>query len=101
MIGLIIFISVLGISFAGVGLYRRLGLKGQILAIPNERSSHIEPTPHGAGIVIVILCLLAYVPISLYVVGPFSWGYFIGAVLIAGVSFIDDIKTVPFFLRLF
>ncbi|MBK9216026.1 MAG: glycosyltransferase family 4 protein [Chloracidobacterium sp.] len=101
MIGLIIFISVLAISFIGVGLYRRIGLKGQILAIPNERSSHSEPTPHGAGVVIVVLCLLAYVPISLYVVGPFSWGYFIGAVLIAGISFIDDIKTVPFFFRLF
>lgn len=101
MIGLSIFISVLIVSFIGVGLYRRIGLKGQILAIPNERSSHSEPTPHGAGIVIVILCLVSYVPISLYVVGPFSWGYFIGALLIALVSFLDDIKSVPFFLRLF
>jgi UDP-N-acetylmuramyl pentapeptide phosphotransferase/UDP-N-acetylglucosamine-1-phosphate transferase len=84
----------------GVGLYRRWGVRNQVFAIPNERSSHSEPTPHGAGLIIVIICLVSYVPISLYVAGPFSWGYFIGAVLIALVSFLDDISTIPFSWRL-
>ncbi len=100
MIGLIIFATVFSIAYVGVGIYRNWGVRNQVVAIPNERSSHSEPTPHGAGLIIVIICLLAYVPISLFVVGPLSWGYFIGAILIAGISFLDDISTIPFFWRL-
>lgn len=100
MIGLIIFITVFCAAFIGVNIYRRWGVKNQVLAIPNERSSHSEPTPHGAGLVIVIICLISYVPIALFVVGPLSWGYFIGALLIALISFLDDISTIPFFWRL-
>jgi len=100
MIGLIIFSAVLALSFAGVSLYRHWGVRHQVLAIPNERSSHNAPTPHGAGLIIVIICLISYIPISVYVVGPLSWGYFIGALLIAVISFLDDISTIPFFWRL-
>jgi len=100
MIGLFIFTIVFGVSFLSVGLYRHFGLKNQILSIPNERSSHSDPTPHGAGLVIAILCLVAYVPITFYVVGPFSWGYFVGALLIALVSFLDDIRPIRFTWRL-
>jgi UDP-N-acetylmuramyl pentapeptide phosphotransferase/UDP-N-acetylglucosamine-1-phosphate transferase len=71
-----------------------------MLAMPNERSSHTEPTPHGAGLVIAVIGLICYVPISLYVSGPFSWGYFCGAFLIAGVSFLDDIRPIRFLWRL-
>lgn len=100
MIGLFIFIAVFCLSFVSVALYRRFGVKTRLLAIPNERSSHTEPTPHGAGIVIAIICLVAYIPITQYVVGPFSWGYFSGALLIAVVSFFDDIHPIRFVWRL-
>lgn len=102
MIGLIIFASVFCAAFVGVDLYRRWGVRNQILAIPNERSSHSEPTPHGAGLVIVIICLFSYIPITLFILGPsaISWGYFIGASMIALISFLDDISTIPFFWRL-
>lgn len=83
-----------------MAIYRRWGIKHKMLAHPNERSSHTEPTPHGAGLVIAIICLAAYVPISLYVVGPFSWGYFFGALLITIVSFIDDVRPIRFVWRL-
>src|SRR5687767_11757609 len=100
MIGLFIFIAVFCVSFVSVGVYRRYSRKTRLVAIPNERSSHTEPTPHGAGIVIAIMCLVAYIPITQYVVGPFSWGYFSGAVLIAAVSFLDDIRPIRFVWRL-
>lgn len=100
MIGLVIFLSVFCLAFVGVSVYRQWGLRNQVVAVPNERSSHTVPTPHGAGLVIAVICLVSYVPISLYVVGPLSWGYFIGAVLIAVISFLDDISTIPFFWRL-
>jgi Fuc2NAc and GlcNAc transferase len=98
--GIIVFIVTFCISYLGVGAYLRLSLSNEILAIPNERSSHSEPMPHGAGIVIVIICLLTYVPISVFVSGTFSWGYFLGAVLIALISFLDDVKPIPFPWRL-
>ena len=100
MIALIIFTAVFCVSFISVATYRRWGLKNRMLAIPNERSSHTEPTPHGAGLVIAVICLASYIPISQYLVGPFSWGYFAGASLIALVSFIDDVRPVPFSWRL-
>src|SRR5436190_20431432 len=100
MIGLFIFIVIFGISLVGVGIYRRWGLKHNVLAIPNERSSHTEPTPHGAGLVIVIICLITYIPISIYISGTFSWGYFAGALLIATISFIDDLVPIRFHWRL-
>lgn len=100
MIGLFIFVVIFGISFLGVEIYRRWGVKNNILAIPNERSSHTEPTPHGAGIVIVIICLVTYIPISIFISGTFSWGYFAGAFLIALISFIDDLVPIRFHWRL-
>jgi|CXWL01.1.fsa_nt_gi UDP-N-acetylmuramyl pentapeptide phosphotransferase/UDP-N-acetylglucosamine-1-phosphate transferase len=90
MIGLFLFIAIFPLAFAAVALYRRWGVKNNMLAVPNERSSHSEPTPHGAGIVIVVICLATYIPISIFVMGTFSWGYFTGALLIALISFVDD-----------
>lgn len=51
---LIFFISVIGVAF-----YRSFANKKAILDIPNERSSHINPTPRGGGIVIAVIWFLA------------------------------------------
>ena len=100
MFDLVIFIVMLVASYIGVGYYLRWSEKNEVFAIPNERSSHTEPMPHGGGIVIVMICLIAYVGISLYVPGTFSWGYFCGALMIASVSFIDDVHSIAFPWRL-
>ncbi len=100
MIGSIIFAVGFFISLVGVALYRRWGVQNRLFDVPNERSSHSEPTPHGAGIVIVIVCLVTFIPISLILTGDFSWGYFSGAALIALVSFVDDIYSIRFIWRL-
>lgn len=100
MTGFILFAVVLCASYLGVRLFRMWGVERQFLDIPNERSSHTQPVPHGAGIVIVVICLLAYVPISIFVTGSFSWGYFTGASLIALVSFLDDRYSVASIYRL-
>jgi len=100
MINTIIFAVVLCVSYIGVGLFRRMSIHRQLLAIPNERSSHIEPTPQGAGLIIAIICLISYVPISYYIIGTFSWGYFVGALLVTLVSFLDDIYSLSFPFRL-
>ncbi len=100
LIDIVIFAAVFCISYLAVAKYRQWTIKQNFLKIPNERSSHNEPTPHGAGIVIVVICLLTYVPISLAVTGTFSWGYISGAVMIALISFLDDIRSISFPLRL-
>lgn len=100
MIGIVIFALIFGVSYIGIRLYRNWGLQNKMLDIPNERSSHTEPIPHGGGLIIVIICLITYVPISLLVTGTFSWGYFTGATIIAIVSFLDDITSIPIGSRL-
>jgi Fuc2NAc and GlcNAc transferase len=100
MTGIILFAVVFCVSYFGVRFFRSWGVQKKFLDIPNERSSHSEPVPNGAGIVIVVICLVTYIPISLLVTGTFSWGYFLGASLIALVSFLDDRYSVPFLWRL-
>ena len=100
LIDIVIFVAVFCVSYLAVASYRRWTIKQNFLKVPNERSSHNEPTPHGAGIVIVIICLLTYVPISLLATGTFSWGYICGAAMIALISFLDDIRSISFPLRL-
>lgn len=73
--------------------------------IPNNRSSHEVPTPKSGGIVIVLTFLFGV--IAIYTFGDATLikkGYFGGfvfsALLIAGVSFYDDLKNKPFILKL-
>lgn len=100
MIAIIIFAVVFCVAYVAIRLFRRWSVERKLLDIPNERSSHTDPTPHGAGLIIAVICLTAYIPITLYVVGPFSWGYFVGAVLITLISFLDDIFSIRFGWRL-
>jgi UDP-N-acetylmuramyl pentapeptide phosphotransferase/UDP-N-acetylglucosamine-1-phosphate transferase len=100
IVDIAIFAAIFCASYVAVSLYRRWTLKQNFLKIPNERSSHDEPTPHGAGLIIVVVCLLAYVPIAIFVTGTFSWGYLAGASMIALVSFLDDIRPIYFPVRL-
>ena len=80
-------------SYFGDAAGRAFAQKREFLDIPNERSSHVEPTPRGGGIAIVVVSLVFYSLIALLTEQPFSWGYFAGAVLVAVVSLLDDIYT--------
>ena len=91
IIGPILFAIVLCVSYFGVAFVRHHGLKRNRLAVPNERSLHSDPVPYGGGLVIAVICLAAYLPISYFALNTFSWGYFIGALLIALVSYLDDV----------
>ena len=85
-------------SYLGVAGVRRWAERRQLLDIPNERSSHVRPTPRGGGLVIVILSTVGIV---------FAWlrdptaspaaliAYLAGAWLIAGVSWVDDLRSLP------
>lgn len=71
----------------------------RVLDVPNERSSHVVPTPRGGGI--AILCgFLAGISL-IHLIGdvtPIRTRYFIGflasAFIVAAVSIVDDYRTI-------
>ena len=84
----------------GVEFWRRFALKKKHLDIPNERSSHTEPTPRGGGLVIFI--------VTISFLSGWFWSdesfkefvpFLIGASLIAIVSWLDDLYSLPNLLR--
>ena len=69
--------------------------------MPNERSSHTRPTPRGGGLVIVGGFLVG---LALWLAGgglsPRALGWLAGALLVASVSFVDDLHPLPALPRL-
>jgi UDP-N-acetylmuramyl pentapeptide phosphotransferase/UDP-N-acetylglucosamine-1-phosphate transferase len=79
-----------------IGMLRRRA----ILDHPNARSSHARPTPRGGGLAVVPITLVAWVagagfdlPAGLAVI-------LCGAVALALLSWIDDLRSLPAALRL-
>jgi UDP-N-acetylmuramyl pentapeptide phosphotransferase/UDP-N-acetylglucosamine-1-phosphate transferase len=94
LIGLI----ALGFSYFGVALLRRWTERRQILDVPNERSSHQRPTPLGGGLAIVVTTLLGIMLYAWIRVMPLTAEeliFGVGAILIAGVSWLDDLRPLP------
>jgi UDP-N-acetylmuramyl pentapeptide phosphotransferase/UDP-N-acetylglucosamine-1-phosphate transferase len=87
------------LTYAGVEVFRRWTLRREILDVPNERSSHTVPTPRGGGLVIALVCLVFYAFYAGFTAHHISFGYFAGAILIAVVSWFDDLKSVSSALR--
>ena len=67
-------------------LYFRIADKYNIIDKPNHRSSHSSITLRGGGIIFPLALLIAFV------LGYASWAVTLAVVLVAAVSFIDDIK---------
>jgi UDP-N-acetylmuramyl pentapeptide phosphotransferase/UDP-N-acetylglucosamine-1-phosphate transferase len=73
----------------------------KILDRPNERSSHIAPTPRGGGIAVVGSVLLAWAVTAHIGSGaPAILAISLGAISLAVVSWIDDIRGLSVELRL-
>jgi UDP-N-acetylmuramyl pentapeptide phosphotransferase/UDP-N-acetylglucosamine-1-phosphate transferase len=69
-----------------VNLYFKIAERYQIIDKPNQRSSHVTPTIRGGGIIFLFAILLWFV------LDGFHYPWFVfGTLLIAGVSFIDDL----------
>ena len=90
------------LTWAGVSFFRRWAERFQILDLPNERSSHTLPTPRGGGLVIVAVTLLlgaVCAGIEGGEGGRTFLIYGIGGLLIASVSWLDDLHRVPRWVR--
>lgn len=89
-------------SYLLVFSIRRWAEQRLILDIPNERSSHTRPVPRGGGLAIVVISLIGL--IIVWILRPaWSWltliVYVSGAALIAVVSLIDDLRSLPNWVR--
>ena len=88
------------VTYLGIVIFRKRCVDRKWLDFPNHRSSHTDPTPRGAGIVVVPVCLIGYfLAVALSGI-HLSWGYFLGALLVAVVSWIDDLYSISFIWRL-
>lgn len=98
----LIFTSIFALSFLATGLYRRYALHRLILDVPNNRSSHTQPTPRGGGIAIVVSYVLALLIFQsqLGLDDNHVLAYSVPGLIIATVSFIDDHGHVPAHWRL-
>lgn len=89
------------VAYFGVEVFRRWSLRRELFDVPNQRSSHTTPTPRGGGLIIVVIALLAYLFYSIFKESEISWAYLIGAILVAVISWLDDLRTVSFVWRFF
>ena len=88
-------------SFATAGIIKWARRK-EILAIPNGRSSHLMPTPVGGGIAIAGLTVglwLTYLAFA-RLLDPLFLVYAGAGLLLGIVSWVDDVRSVRFNVRL-
>ncbi|MCG8543947.1 MAG: glycosyl transferase, partial [Alphaproteobacteria bacterium] len=97
-------LGVAAVSMLATGLLRAPLRRRAILDEPNERSSHTAPTPHGAGLAVVPIVLLAWLVGWLIdedvAAGQTIALILIGAGVLAAVSWIDDLRHLPEWIRL-
>ena len=94
------FAAAFAASYYGVEAFRRWSLRREIVDHPNDRSSHREPTPRGGGAVILVITLCLFTAFSVAYSGVFPWGFLAGAIIIGAASWLDDLFSVPSYLRL-
>lgn len=99
MVKVLLFSTIFLFSYYGVEWFRRWSLRRELFDVPNERSSHTMPTPLGGGLIIVLISLTTYTLYALLIAGNFAWAYFLGAILIAAVSWLDDLYKVSIIWR--
>lgn len=73
-----------------------------ILDHPNERSSHLVPTPRGGGLAVMAVLLPTWLMIALFAPGASTEALWpiAGALALAAVSWRDDLAAMPVFARL-
>ncbi len=93
-----VFAATFAVTGAAIGILRRRA----ILDHPSERSSHTIPTPRGGGIALLAVLLPAWAAMAYLMpaTGPAVWLVLGAALLLAGISWVDDLRGSPAFVRL-
>jgi UDP-N-acetylmuramyl pentapeptide phosphotransferase/UDP-N-acetylglucosamine-1-phosphate transferase len=102
-------IAILGTIFGAAALSATLTrsirplLIRYALARPNARSSHVVPTPQGAGIAVVLSALIvAVIAIACILISPpaWLWTVFSATVVMAAIGAVDDLHPIAVTPRL-
>ena len=67
----------------------------RLVQVPNHRSSHVQPTPNGGGLGIVVASSLAGVGLVLFSGWSLGWVVLGLALLLAAVGLRDDVQHLP------
>ena len=91
------------ISYLSVAAIRRSALRRKLLDVPNERSSHTNPTPRGGGFAIAVIVLVGFVVCQIVqrdLPKKLFFAYLLGAIIVSSIGGIDDIFTLSAKIRL-
>jgi UDP-N-acetylmuramyl pentapeptide phosphotransferase/UDP-N-acetylglucosamine-1-phosphate transferase len=85
------------VSYIAVAIAKRWAVANQIMDVPNARSSHTRPMPRAGGVGIVLTFVVAFITTVTLVAATWSsvWLLIGGAVAVAAVGFIDDLRRLP------
>jgi UDP-GlcNAc:undecaprenyl-phosphate GlcNAc-1-phosphate transferase len=91
--------------FISILITRFMILRLYVIDVPTERSSHNLPTPKSGGIAIVTAFSVGVLAIFMIaekamIMKPYFFGFVFSSLLIAGISFYDDLKSRPFTFKL-
>ncbi|EDZ62422.1 glycosyl transferase, group 4 family protein [Sulfurimonas gotlandica GD1] len=96
-----IYIILILLSFILTYYIKKIAIRKSLVDIPNDRSSHTTPTPHGGGIAIAVSW---FIGISyLYYINDINSSLFFAlltGVVISAVSYIDDLYELSAKVRL-
>ena len=90
-------------SWLSIHLARVLALRYGMLDVPNARSSHVYPVPLGGGLAMVLVGIATVGIVALIhpdAMHPHELIFIAGALVISGVSLVDDVGHVPSAIRL-
>jgi UDP-N-acetylmuramyl pentapeptide phosphotransferase/UDP-N-acetylglucosamine-1-phosphate transferase len=97
-------IGIAVLTWIGVEGVRRIAPRLKLIAVPNERSSHSVPVPVGGGMAIFVVVLGVWLVLALFrhdlMPQHQAVTLVLAASLLAVVSLIDDVRHVPFLVRL-
>ncbi len=98
---LILFAFTFFLSLVVTGVVRSYALKKSLIDIPNERSSHVIPTPRGGGLGFIVGFAVSLLVLPFFQISNLSPDYFLGLILIplAVIGFLDDRYNLPSSLR--
>ena len=92
----------LAATWATTSLVLKLLVRHGIFDTPNERSSHVHPKPRGGGLAVLLVLLPSWGLIHLLygMAPPGFMATLVAALVLAAVSWLDDVKNQPVVLRL-
>jgi UDP-N-acetylmuramyl pentapeptide phosphotransferase/UDP-N-acetylglucosamine-1-phosphate transferase len=89
------------VSCFGARMLISLLRRGAVLDVPNERSSHIRPTPRGGGIAVIGTSVFCWLALYAYgIVPPVCVVIAFAAAGLAVISWLDDLRSLSPALRL-